>query len=185
VFNDAAVAIRAAQADGLLRRALIVDLDVHQGNGSAAIFAGDASVTTFSMHGAKNYPALRSPSDCDVDLPDGCGDAAYLDSLAAHLPRLIDAAEPDAVVYLAGADPYVGDRLGRLALSKPGLLERDRYVLRQCARHRLPLVVTMAGGYAEAVEDIVDIHFATVAAAAVHARERAREERVAVPAVGG
>ncbi len=175
VFNDAAVAIRAAQADGLLRRALIVDLDVHQGNGSAAIFAGDASVYTFSMHGAKNYPALRSPSDRDVDLPDGCDDASYLDTLAAHLPEVLDRAAPEAVIYLAGADPYAGDRLGRLALSKPGLVERDRYVLRQCARRGLPLVLTMAGGYAESVDDIVDIHFATVAAAAVHARELFRE----------
>lgn len=169
VFNDAAVAARHVQAHGLARRVLVVDLDVHQGNGTAEIAAGDPSLYTFSMHAARNYPAVKPASDLDVALPDGTGDADYLDALARHLPRAIAAAGADAVVYLAGADPYAGDRLGHLALSKAGLAERDRQVFAACARHGLPVAVCMAGGYAPEVEDIVDIHAATVALAARHA----------------
>ena len=170
VFNDSVVAARHVQAVGLAKNVLVIDLDVHQGNGTAAICAGDPSVYTFSMHAARNYPAVKEASDLDVELPDGCDDARYLDALAAHLPRAFAAARPDAALYLAGADPYSGDRLGFLALSKPGLAERDRMVFDACARHDVPLAVTMAGGYAENVEDIVDIHFATVRGAAAHAR---------------
>jgi acetoin utilization deacetylase AcuC-like enzyme len=146
VFNDSIVAARHAQAAGLVRRVLVVDLDVHQGNGSAQLAAGDDSLFTFSMHAAKNYPAIKPASDLDVALPTGCGDAAYLDALARHLPVAIARARPDAVVYLAGADPFEGDRLGLLALTKPGLAERDRQVFAACRGHGLPVAVTMAGG---------------------------------------
>jgi len=166
VFNDAAVAARHVQALGLARRVLVVDLDVHQGDGTALIAAGDESLFTFSMHSARNYPAIKPASDLDVPLPDGTADDAYLDALASHLPQAIERARADAVVYLAGADPFIGDRLGHLALSKPGLAERDCQVLAACRRHGLPLAVCMAGGYAPEVEDIVDIHAATVQLAA-------------------
>ncbi|MFN3842420.1 MAG: histone deacetylase [Rehaibacterium terrae] len=170
IFNDTVVAARYAQHLGLARRLLVVDLDVHQGDGTAAICAGDASIFTFSIHAARNYPAVKPPSDLDVALPDGTGDDEYLDALARHLPLAIDRARPDAVLYLAGADPYAGDRLGFLALSKPGLAERDRFVFERCRRHGLPLSVSMAGGYANEVEDIVDIHYATIVLASRHAR---------------
>jgi acetoin utilization deacetylase AcuC-like enzyme len=170
VFNDSVVAARHAQAHGLARRVLVIDLDVHQGDGTAAICAGDPSIFTFSMHAARNYPAVKPASDLDVALPDGCDDARYLDALAAHLPLALERAGAEAAIYVAGADPYAGDRLGRLALSKAGLRERDRTVFAACRRHGLPVAASMAGGYADAVEDIVDIHFATVAEAAAAAR---------------
>ena len=172
VFNDSVIAARHVQALGLARRLLVVDLDVHQGNGTAAIVREDPSIFAFSIHGARNYPAVKEGGDLDVELPDGCGDAEYLDALAHHLPLALERAEPDAVLYLAGADPYAQDRLGRLALSKDGLAERDRMVLDACLRHDLPLSISMAGGYATEVADIVDIHFATVRAAAELARRR-------------
>ncbi len=166
VFNDAVVAARAAQHRRAARRVLLVDLDAHHGNGSAELCAGDDSLFAFSMHAARIYPAVKPASDLDVALPPACDDARYLDLLARHLPEAIARARPDAVVYLAGADPYVGDRLGGLALSKPGLAERDRQVFSACERHGLALAVCMAGGYAQDVEDIVDIHLATVRSAA-------------------
>jgi acetoin utilization deacetylase AcuC-like enzyme len=168
VFNDAVVAARHVQAHGLARRLLVVDLDVHHGNGTAELCAGDPGIYTFSMHAGRNYPAVKPDSDLDVALPDGTGDDAYLDALARHLPVAIERARADAVVYLAGADPFAGDRLGYLALSKPGLAERDRQVLAACRREGLPLAVCMAGGYAPDVQDIVDIHEATVRLAAAH-----------------
>lgn len=168
VFNDAVVAARHVQAHGLARRVLVVDLDVHHGNGTAELCAGDPHIYTFSMHAGRNYPAVKPDSDLDVALPDGTGDDAYLDALARHLPVAIERARADAVVYLAGADPFAGDRLGYLALSKPGLAERDRQVLAACRREGLPLAVCMAGGYAPDVQDIVDIHEATVRLAAAH-----------------
>ena len=168
VFNDAVVAARHVQAHGLARRLLVVDLDVHHGNGTAELCAGDPGIYTFSMHAGRNYPAVKPDSDLDVALPDGTGDDAYLDALARHLPVAIERARADAVVYLAGADPFAGDRLGYLALSKPGLSERDRQVLAACRREGLPLAVCMAGGYAPDVQDIVDIHEATVRLAAAH-----------------
>ena len=166
VFNDSVVAARNVQAAGLARRLLLVDLDVHQGDGSAEICAGDESIFTFSMHGARNYPARKPDSDLDVALDSGCDDAGYLDALAANLPRAIERARPDAVIFLAGADPFEGDRLGLLALTKAGLAERDRQVLAACRSRGLPLAVSMAGGYAAQVEDIVDIHARTVELAA-------------------
>ncbi|MCZ2134955.1 MAG: histone deacetylase [Burkholderiales bacterium] len=161
-FNDVAVATRVLQRERAVERVLICDLDVHQGNGTAAIFAGDASVFTFSMHGERNFPARKEASTLDVALPDGCTDEDYLAALRAHLPGIVDRFRPQMVFYLAGADPYVGDRLGRLALSKAGLAERDRMVLRLARDTSLPVAVTMAGGYADEVDDIVDIHFNTV-----------------------
>jgi len=177
IFNDAVVAARRAQALGLARRVLIVDLDVHQGNGTAALCASDPTVFTFSMHAARNYPAVKFPGDLDVALPDGCPDARYLDALAHHLPLALERAQADAAIYLAGADPFAGDQLGWLALSKAGLAERDRHVFETLARARLPVAVTMGGGYAEDVDDIVDIHFATVRQAAESARAAGRRGR--------
>ena len=166
VFNDSVIAARHAQHHGLARRLLVIDLDVHQGNGTAELCAGDDSIYTFSMHGARNYPARKPASDLDVALPSGMGDAEYLDNLARHLPVAIKDSAADAVIYLAGADPFMGDRLGLLALTKAGLAERDRQVFQTCRRHSLPVAVTMAGGYAARVEDIVDIHAQTIRLAA-------------------
>lgn len=161
-FNDVALAIRVLQREGLVRRAAVLDLDVHQGNGTAAIFAGDPDVYTFSMHGARNYPVRKERSRRDVELADRTGDAEYLALLARHLDEVLDEAAPELVFYLAGADPYAGDRFGRLALSLDGLRARDRAVLAACRRRGLPLVLTLAGGYAAALEDIVTIHGNTV-----------------------
>lgn len=162
IFNDAAVAARALQAEGLARRVLIVDLDVHQGNGTASILAGDDSIFTFSMHGARNFPFTKEQSDLDIELPDGCSDAAYLLQLDHALDTAFDLARPDAVLYLAGADPYQDDRLGRLALSFEGLAERDRRVIGRCRQLGLPLAIAMAGGYARQIDDTVRIHATTL-----------------------
>jgi acetoin utilization deacetylase AcuC-like enzyme len=166
VFNDSAIATRAMQAEGRIRRAVILDCDVHQGDGTAAILADDPSVFTFSIHGASNYPFHKQRSDLDIGLPDGPDDAASLESLERGLREALARAGADLAVYLAGADPFAGDRLGRLALTKPGLAERDRLVFAHCRAARIPVAVTMAGGYARQVEDTVDIHFQTVALAA-------------------
>ncbi len=166
VFNDVAVAVRLLQADGRIRRAAIVDLDVHQGNGTHAIFEGDARVFTFSMHGGRNYPFHKVPGRLDIELADGTGDAEYLERLAAALPGVIAAAEPDLVVYLAGADPHEGDRLGRLRLSFDGLARRDALVIDTCREVGLPVAVTIAGGYGRDVADTVRAHANTVRVAA-------------------
>jgi acetoin utilization deacetylase AcuC-like enzyme len=162
VFNDAAVAVRALQREGLVRRAAVVDLDVHQGNGTARIFAGDDRVFTFSLHGEKNYPFHKEPSRLDIGLPDGCEDALYLDTLDRHLGAVLEQARPDLVFYLAGADPFAGDRFGRLRLSMTGLRERDRMVFAACRSRGLPVAVTLAGGYARDLEDVAAIHGNTV-----------------------
>lgn len=164
VLNDVAVAIRVLRRDGLIRRAAIVDLDVHQGNGTASIFAGDADVFTFSMHGAKNYPLFKLRSSLDVELRDGTGDDEYLSALAEHLPRVLEFG-PDIVFYLGGADPYRGDKLGRLALTFEGLRARDEYVLRECRARKHPVVTVMSGGYASDINDTVEIHCNTIRAA--------------------
>lgn len=166
VFNDSAVAARAMQAEGRARRIVIIDCDVHQGDGTAAILAGDETVFTFSIHGAKNYPFHKQQSDFDLELDDGADDQIYLDALERGLQQVLALARADLAIYLAGADPYHDDRLGRLALSKAGLAERDRLVFQYCRAAGLPLAITMAGGYARQVEDTVDIHFQTVRAAA-------------------
>lgn len=162
VFNDVAVAIRVLQRDRLIRRAAVVDLDVHQGNGTARIFAGDATVFTFSLHGEKNYPFHKEESRLDVGLPDGCEDQPYLDALERHLETVLQQGPPDLVFYLAGADPYIEDRFGRLGLTRAGLRERDAMVFVSCKRHGLPVVMTLSGGYARNVEDVAEIHADTL-----------------------
>ncbi|HET9039263.1 MAG TPA: histone deacetylase [Gemmatimonadales bacterium] len=167
VFNDVAIAIRVLQREGRLGRVAIIDLDVHQGNGTARIFADDPDVFTFSMHGARNYPFRKERSALDVELEDGCQDAAYLAALDTHLGPALDAARAELVFYLGGADPYAHDRFGRLGLTVAGLLERDRRAFDAFRRRGLPAVVTMAGGYARELEDVVTIQANMVEAALV------------------
>ena len=164
VLNDVAVAVRVLRRDRLVRRAAVVDLDVHQGNGTAFIFDGDTEVFTFSMHGAKNYPLFKIRSSLDVELADGTADGEYLDALARHLPRVF-AHGPEIVFYLGGADPFAGDRLGRLALTVGGLRARDRLVLAECRARGVPVATVMSGGYAEDINDTVEIHCNTIRAA--------------------
>jgi acetoin utilization deacetylase AcuC-like enzyme len=152
--------------DGLASRIAVIDCDVHQGNGTAAIFAGDARVFTFSMHGAHNFPFRKERSDLDVTLDDGASDHEYLGLLATHLPAVLERQSPEFVFYVSGADPYEGDRLGRLRLTIDGLRRRDAFVFEQCAIRRIPVAVTMAGGYAIDVDAIVAIHANTIAEAA-------------------
>ena len=161
VLNDVAIAIRAMRARKLIQRAAIVDCDVHQGNGTATIFAGDADTFTFSMHGANNYPLFKAHSTLDVELPDGTSDATYVETLASHLPHVFQS-DPDIVFYLAGADPYRGDKLGRLALSIDGLRQRDAYVLRECYEREIPIVTVMSGGYGKDINDTIEIHCNTI-----------------------
>ncbi|MES2179450.1 MAG: histone deacetylase [Gemmatimonadota bacterium] len=169
VYNDVAVAIRALQGEGLIRRAAIVDLDVHQGNGTHAIFAGDPDVYTFSMHGGKNYPFHKVAGRLDVELPDRCGDSEYLRALAESLPRVLAAASPDLVIYIAGADPHEGDALGRLSLTFDGLAERDTMVIAQCREVGIPVAITIGGGYGREISDTVAIHVRTARIAAAFA----------------
>lgn len=166
VFNDVAVAARVLQRDQHARRIAVVDLDVHQGNGTAAIFQDDPSVFTFSMHGARNFPFRKQASNLDVALDDGTGDQQYLDLLQVHLPGVLNTHQPDFVFYLAGADPYEGDRLGRLKLTIDGLRQRDEIVIGACRRAELPLAVAMSGGYAPDIDAIVTIHANTIRTAA-------------------
>jgi acetoin utilization deacetylase AcuC-like enzyme len=161
VLNDVAIAIRALRARKLIQRAAIVDCDVHQGNGTATIFAGDANTFTFSMHGANNYPLFKAHSTLDVELPDGTSDAAYVQILATHLPQVFQS-DPEIVFYLAGADPYRSDKLGRLALSIAGLRDRDAYVLRECYEREVPIVTVMSGGYGKDINDTIEIHCNTI-----------------------
>ncbi len=165
VFNDVAVAARVLQRDHHARRIAVIDLDVHQGNGTAAIFAGDASVFTFSMHGDKNFPFRKEASDLDVALADGTTDDEYLETLRHHLDGVLNRHEPDFVFYVAGADPYEGDRLGRLKMTIAGLRQRDEMVFAQCSNRGLPVAVSMGGGYAADVDAIVTIHANTIRAA--------------------
>ena len=162
VFNDVAVAARVLQRDQLARRIAIVDLDVHQGNGTAAIFSGDESVFTFSMHGDKNFPFKKELSDLDVPLADGTGDDEYLSLLQPHLTAVLNRHQPDFVFYLAGADPFEGDRLGRIKMTIHGLKRRDEIVLEACTKARLPVAISMSGGYATDIDAIVAIHTNTI-----------------------
>jgi acetoin utilization deacetylase AcuC-like enzyme len=162
VFNDSAIAARAVQAEGLVERVVVVDTDVHQGNGTAAILGADPSVFTFSIHGARNFPFHKEESNLDVALPDGADDGEYLDALESALEKALDRSGAQLAIYLAGADPYEDDRLGRLHISKEGLAERDRLVLESCRERGIPVAVTMAGGYAREVDDTVDIHFQSI-----------------------
>ncbi|MCK6374313.1 MAG: histone deacetylase [Zoogloea sp.] len=161
VFNDAAVAALAMRAEGRVERVAIVDCDVHQGNGTASILANRADCFTFSIHGARNFPFDKETSDLDVELPDGTDDDAYLAALDDAL-ALVFRHQPDLVIYLAGADPFEDDRLGRLRLTKAGLAARDERVLGECRRRSLPVAIAMAGGYARQIDDTVEIHAATI-----------------------
>ena len=163
VFNDVAVAIRVLRNEGLISRAAIVDCDVHQGNGTATIFAGDEDTFTFSIHGANNYPLFKARSSLDVELPDGTTDHEYLDCLVSHFPAVF-ASEPQIVFYLAGADPYEGDKLGRLGLTIEGLRQRDECVLRECYECEVPVVTVMSGGYGKDINDTIEIHCNTIRA---------------------
>ena len=166
VFNDAAVAARAMQTEGLVERVIVIDCDVHQGNGTAEIFAGDTSVFTFDLYGEHNYPFTKTEPDLGIALADGTGDAEYLAALTAHLDPTLDSGDWDLAIYVSGADPFVGDKLGRLSLTKSGLANRDEVVMRACRDRAIPIAITMAGGYAEEADDIVDIHLTTVRTAA-------------------
>lgn len=162
VFNDCAVAALAMHARGAVKRVLVIDLDVHQGNGTADIMQQHEWCYTFSMHAAKNYPFRKIAGDCDIEFADGTRDDEYLDILETALDYVWAASRPDLVYYLAGADPYEGDGLGRLALTKHGLMMRDQLVLQRVRAEGVPLVVTMAGGYGINILDTVDIHYQTV-----------------------
>ncbi len=162
VFNDSSIAARTLQAEGKVKQVAVLDCDVHQGNGTAAICAGDPSIFTFSIHGEKNFPYRKEVSDLDIALPDGTEDETYLAALGEGLDGVFSTGRPDLAIFLAGADPWHGDRWGRLRLTKAGLAARDRLVLDRCAEAGVPVAITMAGGYAPVVEDIVDIHFQTV-----------------------
>jgi acetoin utilization deacetylase AcuC-like enzyme len=165
VIHDVAVAIRKMQANGAIERAMVVDTDVHQGNGTAAIFGGDETVFTLSIHQEHNYPYPKPPSTVDVNLPDGIGDADYLAILEKYLHRSFDEFSPQLLFYVAGADPYREDQLGGLALTMDGLARRDALVLGYAQRNQVPTAVTLAGGYARKVEDTVSVHVNTIKAA--------------------
>ncbi|MBW8004413.1 MAG: histone deacetylase [candidate division NC10 bacterium] len=162
VFNDLAVAIRTLQRERRIHRAAVIDCDVHQGNGTAAMFQNDPDVLTFSIHGANNYPYRQVPSTTDIALPDGTQDDFYMQALQGHLPGLLRTFQPELVLYVAGVDPYRGDRLGRLKLTLKGLQQRDAFVLGLCREQRIPVVVTFAGGYAANLDDTVEAHCQTV-----------------------
>ena len=165
VLNDIAVAIRLLRAEGLIRRAAVIDCDVHQGNGTAHIFADDPEVFTLSLHGEKNYPLVKQQSTIDVGLADGTEDKEYLDALALALPQAVERFRPDIIFYQAGVDPYEGDRLGRLALTLDGLKRRDLMVFNHCKESSIPAVITLGGGYSSEVADTVEAHCNTIRAA--------------------
>ncbi len=165
VLNDIAIATRVLWRDGLVERVAVIDCDVHQGNGTAAIFQDDPDVFTFSMHGAKNFPARKEQSKLDIHLPDGVGDDEYLAILREQVPRILDNFRPDFVFYQAGVDPFERDRLGRLKLTLDGLRRRDEFVIAACRDRDLPVGTTMGGGYAKDISDTVEAHCNTVRAA--------------------
>ncbi len=162
VFNDVACAVRALQARGQIRTALVIDCDLHQGNGTAAIFAGDPDVRTYSMHQLDIYPPVKPPSTVDVPLAAGTGDEEYLRLLRDHALPMLAAPVPDLVIYVAGADPFEQDQLGSLSLTREGLRRRDRLVVEGCRANGIPLVVVLAGGYARRPADTVEIHLTTL-----------------------
>ncbi|MCH6547565.1 MAG: histone deacetylase [Gemmatimonadetes bacterium] len=165
VFNDSAIAARAVQADRAADRIAVFDCDVHQGNGTASIFADDPTVFTFSVHGAKNFPFQKTQSDLDVELEDGSTDDQYLEAVEKGLAAVVEVGKPDLVIYVSGADPLDGDKFGRLSVSKRGLAARDRMVFETLVGAGIPVAVVMAGGYAPDVQDTVDVHVETVRAA--------------------
>lgn len=158
LLNDLAIAAREMQYEGLAKKCLIVDLDVHQGNGTAEIFKNDESVFTFSMHGASNYPVYKEVSNLDIGLKDGVEDDEYLTLLDQQLPYIIDEFQPDLILYQCGVDVLKSDKLGRLGLSMKGCKERDRKVLDLAHRNKIPLVAAMGGGYSEKISDIIEAH---------------------------
>jgi acetoin utilization deacetylase AcuC-like enzyme len=162
VFNDVAVAIRVLQSKGLIRRSVVIDLDVHQGNGTASIFANDPSVFTFSTHGEHNFPFDKFPGDLEIAFPNGTTDEPYLIALRDALEKRLPLADADVVFFLAGADPYEYDRYGKLKITKDGLAERDQLVFAACQLHAIPVVVVMAGGYARMIQDVAVINTTTV-----------------------
>ncbi|HEX5424104.1 MAG TPA: histone deacetylase [Candidatus Acidoferrales bacterium] len=172
VIHDVAIAIRKLQFDGAIERAMVVDTDVHQGNGTAAIFGGDGTVFTLSIHQENNYPYPKPPSTVDINLPDGTGDNDYLSILEEHLQRAFHDFSPQILFYIGGADPYSEDQLGGLALTMEGLARRDALVFDYARRHKIPVAITLAGGYARRVADTVRIHVNTIVAAreAAHGR---------------
>jgi acetoin utilization deacetylase AcuC-like enzyme len=165
MINDVAVAIRRLQADGTIEKAMVVDTDVHHGNGTAAIFAKDDAVFTLSIHQERNYPSRKPPSNIDLNLPDRIGDDEYLSILGEGMFRAFEQFQPDIIFYVGGADPYREDQLGGLALSLDGLRERDRMVFQHARRQNVPIAITLAGGYARNVADTVRIHVNTIVAA--------------------
>jgi len=162
VFNDAAIAARTLVAESILERVLIVDCDVHQGNGTASILSNEAHIFTFSIHGANNFPFRKETSDLDIELADGTGDIAYEQALAGGLRQSFAINSPQLVIYLAGADPFEDDKLGKLKLTKAGLKHRDEIVFEYCRARRVPIAIAMAGGYARNIYDTVEIHANTV-----------------------
>jgi acetoin utilization deacetylase AcuC-like enzyme len=164
-LNDSVIAARTIQSEGLAGNILIIDCDVHQGNGTAVIVKNDPTIFTFSIHGKNNFPYHKETSDLDIELADGTEDAEYLNALENGLAASMQNFKADLVIYLAGADPYKDDRFGRLALTKAGLAQRDRFLFRHCHKVGLPVAVTMAGGYARNMPDAVDIHFQTILSA--------------------
>jgi acetoin utilization deacetylase AcuC-like enzyme len=165
-LNDVAVAIRVLQESGRIRTAMVVDTDVHQGNGTASIFAGDESVLTLSIHQRENYPYVKQRSDIDIELDDGVGDREYLEALGAGLAAAFARMKPDLLAYVAGSDPFEEDKLGGLRLSEAGMMERDLMVLRAARERGVPVFVTLAGGYAKRLEDTVKLHANTAEALA-------------------
>ncbi len=162
VLNDIAIATRVIQRDGLAERVAVIDCDVHQGNGTAAIFKDDPNVFTFSIHGEKNFPARKEQSRLDISLPDGVEDDEYLSDLSEHVPSILGDFKPDLVFYQAGVDPFKGDRLGKLKLTIEGLRSRDELVISNCLNRRIPVATTMGGGYAKDINDTVEAHCNTV-----------------------
>ncbi|MBP9197519.1 MAG: histone deacetylase, partial [Saprospiraceae bacterium] len=158
LFNDIAIAANILLSKNKVKKILIVDLDVHQGNGTANIFSNISDVFTFSMHGEKNYPTRKESSDFDIGMPDKCEDLYYLRCLKEVLPKLLDNVQPDFIFYLAGVDILESDKLGRLSISKQGCKERDRYVLQLAKDNKIPIAVTMGGGYSPKIADIIDAH---------------------------
>ncbi len=176
LLNDVAIAVARLRAERLLARALIIDLDVHQGNGTAAIFCGVDEVFTFSMHGRNNYPGEKMRSSMDVALEDGTGDRDYLVALERHLPRAMDAARPDLAFYLAGVDVAAGDRFGKLALSDEGIRARDRHVIETVRGRGVPLAVVLSGGYAPTAERTAELHCHVFREAVAYERRNRRAD---------
>jgi acetoin utilization deacetylase AcuC-like enzyme len=170
VLNDVAIAIAQLRAEGLVQRAAVIDLDVHQGNGTAAIFEHDEAVFTFSMHGERNYPAQKMRSTLDVALPDGADDELYAQELALHLPRVLAPVRPDLAFYIAGVDVAAGDRYGKLALTEAGIRARDQYVIDTVRAAGVPLTITLGGGYAITRDRTAELHTQVFRAAAAHER---------------